>query len=332
LKLVALTSTPVACVLLLLVGLVVIVAPGHRTPALASSLEGCAPQHQHLSGIHLGRTQWRVVRVIVAVGRSLGVPPQGLVIAITAGLQESGLRPLRYGDRDSLGVFQQRAAWGSAAARINPSTAARLFFTGGRAGQRGLLDVPGWQHLSIAGAAQAVEVSAHPRAYAKWTSLSVAVVRHLTGPDSGSESDSGCSPGRWVSPLGNAHYVLTAGFGECGALWADCHTGQDFAVPTGTRVFAVGAGVVTFAGWNGPYGNAVHLLRADGTATWYAHLSQIRTRRGSRVRGGTLLGLSGATGNTTGPHLHFEVRIRASSTNPGIPVDPMPWLHRRHIL
>jgi murein DD-endopeptidase MepM/ murein hydrolase activator NlpD len=325
-KALLLFSAPVVSILLMLVGLVVIVAPGNRAPASALSLQSCSTSSQEsVPGLHLDAGQLRVARDIVAAGRSLRVPARGWVIAIAAGLQESRLRPLRRGDRDSLGVFQQRAASGSASDRINPSTAALLFFTGGR-GQRGLLDVPGWQHLSVARAAKAVEVSAYPDAYAKWGALSARVVHGLTG------TGPNCSSGTWTSPLGDAHYVLTAGFGECGTHWADCHTGQDFAVPTGTRVVAVGAGVVTFAGWDGPYGNAVHVLHAGGTATWYAHLSQIRAYGSSHVRPGTLLGLSGATGNTTGPHLHFEVRVGASRTDPGTPIDPLPWLRRRHAM
>jgi murein DD-endopeptidase MepM/ murein hydrolase activator NlpD len=276
---------------------------------------------------HLDQTQWQVARAIIAVGRQLEVPPRGWVVAIAAGFQESGLRPLRYGDRDSLGVFQQRTAWGPAADRINPTTSARMFFTGGQSGERGLIAVPGWQQLTVAQAAQAVEVSAYPDAYAAWEQLAIRVVRRLT------DTDVGCTTGAWTSPVGDAHYVLTAGFGECGIHWAACHTGQDFAVPTGTPVLAAGAGVVVFAGWHGPYGNAVHVLHADGgVATWYAHLSQIRTTRGQRVHTGSLLGLSGATGNTTGPHLHFEVRLGASTTSDGTPIDPMPWLHQHHVL
>ena len=320
-------SAPVAAFLALLLGLVVVVAPGHPAPAAAAASDMCPPQPNEAgSEIHLDQTQWDVARTIVEVGRSLGVAPRGWVIAVAAGLQESGLRPLRYGDRDSLGVFQQRTGWGSAADRINPRTAARMFFTGGHGGQRGLLDVPGWPHLSVTQAAQAVEVSAYPDAYAAWESLSVRVVRQLAGVDGS------CDPGHWTSPVGSAHYVFTAGFGECGSHWADCHTGQDFAVPTGTPVVAVGAGVVTFAGWDGPYGNAIHVLHPNGIATWYAHLSAIKTRLGARVGAGTLLGLSGATGNTTGPHLHFEVRVNATTTIGGTPIDPLPWLRQRHVL
>jgi murein DD-endopeptidase MepM/ murein hydrolase activator NlpD len=320
-------SSPIAGILLLLVGIVVIIEPGHATPALAATPDRCLPTPtQSRTDLRLDRAQWSVARSIISVGKSLDVPPRGWVVAIAAGFQESGLRPIRYGDRDSLGVFQQRTAWGPAAERINPVTATHMFFTGGHGGQRGLLDIPAWQDLSVTQAAQAVEVSAYPNAYSAWETLAVQVVRRLAG------TDTSCDPGTWTSPVGGAHFVLTAGFGDCGVHWAACHTGQDFAVPTGTPVLSAGAGVVTFAGWDGPYGNVVHVLHAGGIATWYAHLSQIRTRPGAQIDTGALLGLSGATGNTTGPHLHFEVRTGASTSSNGTPIDPLPWLRQHDAL
>jgi murein DD-endopeptidase MepM/ murein hydrolase activator NlpD len=117
-------------------------------------------------------------------------------------------------------------------------------------------------------------------------------------------------------------YTLTAGFGQASSLWANLHTGQDFAVPTGTSVHAVFDGTVTEAGWLGPYGYAVVITAKDGTQTWYCHLSQIKVRSGP-VKAGEVIALSGATGNVTGPHLHLEVRID------GTPINPLPWL-RQH--
>ena len=111
---------------------------------------------------------------IVSVGRSLGVPEYGLVVALAAAAQESGLRNLSYGDRDSIGVFQQRPStgWGTPSQILEPTYAARLFFGGPKnpnaANTRGLLDIPGWQAKSVTDAAQAVQLSGHPTAYAKW--------------------------------------------------------------------------------------------------------------------------------------------------------------------
>ncbi|MET0783089.1 MAG: LysM peptidoglycan-binding domain-containing protein [Leifsonia flava] len=111
---------------------------------------------------------------IVAVGRELGVSDQGIVIALAAAAQESGLENVDYGDRDSLGLFQQRPStgWGTKAQVRDPLRATKAFFGGsanpnpGRT--RGLLDVAGWEKMTVAQAAQAVQISAYPDAYAKW--------------------------------------------------------------------------------------------------------------------------------------------------------------------
>jgi LysM repeat protein len=113
-------------------------------------------------------------RIIVAVGTELGVPRDGIVIGLAAAMQESSLRNINHGDRDSVGIFQQRPSmgWGAAEELLNVGHAARLFFGGPsnpNAGiTRGLLDVPGWASMSLTEAADAVQISAHPDAYAKW--------------------------------------------------------------------------------------------------------------------------------------------------------------------
>jgi LysM repeat protein len=113
-------------------------------------------------------------RLIVAVGHELGVPRDGIVVALAAAMQESSLRNINHGDRDSVGVFQQRPSmgWGSGEDLLNVTHAARLFFGGpsnpNRGITRGLLDVPGWESMTVTDAAQAVQVSAHPDAYGKW--------------------------------------------------------------------------------------------------------------------------------------------------------------------
>jgi len=115
-------------------------------------------------------------RLIIQTGRRLGVPDRGIVVALAAAMQESGLRNLNYGDRDSVGLFQQRPStgWGTAAQLQDPAHAIELFYGGPsnpNAGRtRGLLDIHGWQSMSIAQAAQAVQISAYPTAYAKWES------------------------------------------------------------------------------------------------------------------------------------------------------------------
>lgn len=119
----------------------------------------------------------------------------------------------------------------------------------------------------------------------------------------------------WTAPV--TGYRLTARFGESGRRWASTHTGLDFAAPAGTAVVAVDAGVVLSAGWNGSYGQQVVLRHADGTETSYSHLSRLDVARGATVGRGQLVGRVGSTGNSTGPHLHLEVRPGG-----GDPVDP----------
>ena len=95
------------------------------------------------------------------------------------------------------------------------------------------------------------------------------------------------------------------------------HSGLDLVAPAGTPVRAAGAGTVTFAGWNaGGYGNLVVIDHGNGVSSWYAHLSRIDVPSGVAVTTTTQVGLVGATGNATGPHLHFEVRLRGAVTDP----------------
>lgn len=98
----------------------------------------------------------------------MGASQRDIQIALMAAMQESNLRNLNYGDRDSIGLFQQRNAWASRADRLDPAKAARMFFKGGQRGQRGLLSYNQRNQWSLTQAAQKVQVSAYPNAYAKW--------------------------------------------------------------------------------------------------------------------------------------------------------------------
>ncbi|MFE5136758.1 M23 family metallopeptidase [Streptomyces fagopyri] len=118
-------------------------------------------------------------------------------------------------------------------------------------------------------------------------------------------------------------YVST-GYKAGGSLWSSgSHTGVDFHAASGTPVHAVGSGTVVTAGWGGAYGNQIVLRMHDGTYTMYGHLSSIGVAVGRTVTPGGVLGLSGATGNTTGPHLHFEARTTAEY---GSDIDPVAYL------
>ncbi|QNE20746.1 peptidoglycan DD-metalloendopeptidase family protein [Kribbella qitaiheensis] len=119
-------------------------------------------------------------------------------------------------------------------------------------------------------------------------------------------------------------YHITAGFGQAGGRWARNHTGTDFAAPVGTPIRSVMKGVVLSAEFAGAYGRQVRIRHEDGTETWYNHMSKFSVSVGETVYAGDQVGAVGVTGNTTGPHLHFEVR-----PDGGDPIDPMPWL-RNH--
>ncbi|MFI9611532.1 LysM peptidoglycan-binding domain-containing M23 family metallopeptidase [Streptomyces sp. NPDC052023] len=109
-----------------------------------------------------------------------------------------------------------------------------------------------------------------------------------------------------------------------GSMWSSgYHTGVDFAAATGTPLKAVGAGTVVSAGWAGAYGNQVVIKLADGYYAQYAHLSSLSVASGQSVTAGQQIGLSGSTGNSTGPHLHFEIR---TTPDYGSDVDPVAYL------
>jgi murein DD-endopeptidase MepM/ murein hydrolase activator NlpD len=108
--------------------------------------------------------------------------------------------------------------------------------------------------------------------------------------------------------------ILTSRFGY---RWGRLHTGLDIATPTGTSVYAALSGTVQFAGWNSfGYGYLVVIRGVDNRDYYYAHNSRLLVKRGQFVAQGKLISRSGSTGNSTGPHLHFEVRIGGQARNP----------------
>ncbi|MFF0791989.1 M23 family metallopeptidase [Streptomyces spiralis] len=113
---------------------------------------------------------------------------------------------------------------------------------------------------------------------------------------------------------------LSAYFGQAGVNWMSVHTGIDFPVSYGTTVMAATDGTVRTQ-WNSAYGNMLILTAKDGTETWYCHLSRYQVPPGAVVKAGQPIAYSGNSGNSTGPHLHFEVRPAG-----GAPIDPLPWL------
>ncbi|MFI6015491.1 M23 family metallopeptidase [Streptomyces sp. NPDC051243] len=117
-----------------------------------------------------------------------------------------------------------------------------------------------------------------------------------------------------------ANHGLSAYFGQSGINWMSVHTGIDFPVSYGTTVMAATDGTVRTQ-WNSAYGNMMIVTAKDGTETWYCHLSSYRVASGTTVKAGDPIAYSGNSGNSTGPHLHFEVRPAGGS-----PIDPLSWL------
>jgi murein DD-endopeptidase MepM/ murein hydrolase activator NlpD len=123
--------------------------------------------------------------------------------------------------------------------------------------------------------------------------------------------------------------TIGTAYKTAGSMWSSgYHTGVDFVAPTGTSLKAVGAGTVVSAGWGGAYGNQVVIKLADGYYAQYAHLSSIGVSAGQSVTGGQQIGLSGATGNVTGPHLHFEIR---TTPDYGSDIDPLAYLRSKGV-
>jgi murein DD-endopeptidase MepM/ murein hydrolase activator NlpD len=124
---------------------------------------------------------------------------------------------------------------------------------------------------------------------------------------------------QWVLPLES--YRISATFGASSYLWSSVHTGLDMSAPSGTPIRAIANGVVTETGYDGSYGNKTVLTLEDGTELWFCHQTSIDVSVGESVRGGEVIGTVGSTGNSTGPHLHLEVRPGG-----GDPVDPFTSL------
>jgi murein DD-endopeptidase MepM/ murein hydrolase activator NlpD len=125
------------------------------------------------------------------------------------------------------------------------------------------------------------------------------------------------TPPTYIKPLSGGS--LSSGFGARKAPTAGAstyHKGVDWSTPTGTTVYASNAGTVAFAGWASGYGYAVYINHADGRQTRYGHLSKVLVSAGQTVSQGERIALSGNTGRSTGPHVHFEIRINGTAVNP----------------
>lgn len=301
----------------------------------------------------LAEDQLRHAGIIIAVGRERGVPAKGIVIALATALQESRLRiyandglggdlaPDQQGiqaslnlphdalgtDHGSLGIFQQQWPWwGSMQQLMDPATSAGLFYVA-------LSRVPGWETLPVTVAAQAVQHSAYPDAYADDEPLAHRLLAQLAGTTVPVEARCGRRPGRpqvqYPLPAGSG-YVDRANFGASGSRWSRGHTGTDLSVACGTSVLAATGGTVhirTDQPWSGRW--LVQITTGFGRlTTWYAHMQAVIVVDRSVVSRGQPIGEVGSEGNSSGCHLHFEVHPHGGGIYQD-PIDPTRWL-RKH--
>jgi len=145
---------------------------------------------------------------IIGVARDMGAPPRAWLVALATAMQESTLRNINYGDRDSLGLFQQRPSqgWGSPSQVTDPVYSTRIFLDR-------LLAIPGWQSLPVTVAAQTVQRSAFPNAYAKWEGLAASLVATLADV---AALPARCTQQTAVLPAGAAGAAITFALKEVG--------------------------------------------------------------------------------------------------------------------
>jgi len=191
----------------------------------------CSSQLVGLGSVgDLDADQLANARTIIEVGRALQVPDRGVVIALATAKQESDLRNIPYGDRDSVGLFQQRPStgWGTAAELTTPQIAARKFYTA-------LLQVPGWQSMALTVAAQEVQRSAFPTAYARWEALATAVVTAAGGGRPQLDCTSAIG---FTAPTGAVGDMLRVALGQQGKPYVWGATGPDAFDCSGLVVYA----------------------------------------------------------------------------------------------
>ncbi|MFG2163429.1 M23 family metallopeptidase [Micromonospora chersina] len=323
-------------------------------PAYQVNLTGDMPRFTEY-----GDGQLRNAAVIIKVGQDMKVPARGWVIALATAMQESALRNLANStvpaslalphegvgaDHDSLGLFQQRPGWGSVEQRMTPSYTARKFY-------EKMIRVRDWQHRPLTVVAQRVQVSAFPDAYAKHEDLAGRIVDALAGGAARTVEIAGkavcdaaagarIAASGWTAPLPGG---VVSGFRT---TQRPSHNGVDLAADKRTEIHAASAGRVLVArcdpdrsgkrdcdrdGWPGKGGCGwfVDILHAGGYITRYCHMiERPRVVPGQSVEAGEVIGLSGTSGNSSGPHLHFEVHVDSDRSSRGA-VNPVPFMRER---
>ncbi|GAA4933247.1 hypothetical protein GCM10025331_17580 [Actinoplanes utahensis] len=291
--------------------------------------------------------QIRNAAIIINVGKSLKMPPRAWVIAVATAMQESQLTNLGHlgkkNDHDSQGMFQQRpsSGWGTPAQVRDPVYSSTKFY-------QKLRTIKGWDKLPLTRAAQKVQISAYPDAYAKHEPIATQIVNQLADGAANAVGDSlsmeCASAGKvaasgWTVPL---KAPVGSGFRTASR---PTHQGVDLSVEKHRPILAAASGVVSmvkcdedFRGrqtcnvdgypGKGGCGWMVEIIHAGNVMTRYCHLVQRPlVRENQQVAAGEMIGRVGSSGNSSGPHLHFEVHLNNDRSRHGA-VDPVQFMQK----
>lgn len=295
-----------------------------------------------------GPDKMRNAAIIINVGKQMSVPPRGWVIAVATAMQESNLSNLpnlgSKNDHDSIGLFQQRPSmgWGTPEQLRDPAYTARKFY-------EKLLKVKGWQTRSLTDAAQRVQVSAFPDAYAKHEPIATRIVNLLANGAAravGVANQLRCTE---VGEIAASGWTLPVRAGVVSAFRTSQrpgHNGVDLGASRGTDIHAAATGRVIVAkcdpadngeiscdvdGYPGKGGCGwfVDILHAGNIITRYCHMvRRPAVKVGDMVQAGQVIGTVGTSGNSSGPHLHFEVHLNGNRSKAGA-INPVPFMSER---
>ncbi|MFI1995111.1 M23 family metallopeptidase [Actinoplanes sp. NPDC020271] len=295
-----------------------------------------------------GAQQVRNAAVIINVGAKLKMPPRAWVIAVATAMQESSLSNLgnlgSRNDHDSLGLFQQRpsSGWGTPAEIQEPEYAATKFY-------EKLKTIKGWENMSLTRAAQAVQISAYPDAYAKHEPAATQIVNmlaHGAANAVGSSLSMSCAGAGQTAASGWTIPVKAEVGSGFRSPERPNHQGVDLIIGRYTPIAAAASGIVSvvkcdedFRGrktcnvdgypGKGGCGWMVEIQHAGNIMTRYCHMvQQPFVKVNQKVTAGQIIGRVGTSGNSSGPHLHFEVHYNNDRSSGGA-TNPVPFMQQQ---
>ena len=289
-----------------------------------------------IDGVKLDKIQQGHATLIAKIGKMRGFSLNSIAIAIATAYQESNLYNLDHGDRDSLGLYQQRPSqgWGTPSQILTPVYAINKFYDAlGKVKDR---DAPSRTMISVAIEVQRPDPDAYFSRW-RWDTLgrtlaamyAAGATTQPVGFTAGCDltGDGTISATGWTSPV-RGNFVITSPFNPRRLHPIKKiilpHTGTDLGTPCKTPVYAAQKGTVEWADWQGGYGNYVKIGHAGNVKTAYAHLSGYAPgiQKGVNVPSGQLIGYVGSTGSSTACHLHVETLVN------GVFVDPVGFFKK----